>query len=140
MILPCVVCHPNPLPPHNWPRSESVIFCIADFLAYFQPFRRYFLEAFHSDSLVPLLWPAPHAANVARHLEPPKPSGTGSFCGVFGAKCACPPLRARPGRKTESDRTKTGKNAAGAFENEQEDLAQLRASIYRDRGRPEVEE
>ena len=29
-------------------------------------------------------------------LEPiRKPSGTGSFCGVFGAKCACPPLRKR---------------------------------------------
>ncbi len=29
---------------------------------------------------------------------------------------------------------------AGAFEDDKEDLAQLRASIYRDRGRPEVEE
>jgi excisionase family DNA binding protein len=29
---------------------------------------------------------------------------------------------------------------AGAFEDDQEDLAALRASIYRDRGRPEVEE
>ena len=29
-------------------------------------------------------------------LEPiPKPPGTGSFCGVFGAKCACPLLLAR---------------------------------------------
>src|SRR3989337_2053878 len=34
--------------------------------------------------------------NIGRHLEPiPEPSGTGSFCGVFGAKCACPPLRGR---------------------------------------------
>ncbi len=30
------------------------------------------------------------------NLEPiPEPSGTGSFCGVFGAKCACPPLGRR---------------------------------------------
>jgi len=29
---------------------------------------------------------------------------------------------------------------AGAFEDDAEDLAELRASIYRDRGRPEVEE
>ena len=29
---------------------------------------------------------------------------------------------------------------AGAFEDDKEDLAELRASIYRDRGRPEVEE
>ena len=29
---------------------------------------------------------------------------------------------------------------AGAFEDDQEDLNQLRASIYRDRGRPEAEE
>ena len=28
---------------------------------------------------------------------------------------------------------------AGAFEDDKEDLAELRASIYRDRGRPEVE-
>ncbi len=29
---------------------------------------------------------------------------------------------------------------AGAFEDDAQDLAELRASIYRDRGRPEVEE
>jgi hypothetical protein len=29
---------------------------------------------------------------------------------------------------------------AGAFEDDAEDLAELRAAIYRDRGRPEVEE
>jgi excisionase family DNA binding protein len=29
---------------------------------------------------------------------------------------------------------------AGAFEDDKEDLEQLRASIYRDRGRPEVDE
>jgi len=31
-------------------------------------------------------------------------------------------------------------NQAGAFEDDKEDLAELRASIYRDRGRPEVDE
>ena len=31
-----------------------------------------------------------------QELEPiPEPSGTGSFCGVCGAKCACPPLGKR---------------------------------------------
>jgi len=38
----------------------------------------------------------------------------------------------------------TGKEAllsqAGAFEDDKEDLEQLRAAIYRDRGRPEVDE